>query len=174
MKLAGRRPSRSLPRVNYKEIESSDEEADETFNSVASNLSTPTTPLSPSHPQFLLQPSPPPINQVLTDVASKLVVVESIQAVVPNWPPLDPIVAAEEDVEEPAIMPNEVAAEVDFEDEAGEDGAKAMEYSRSIKMEYSPDKVEFWFTQIENEMYTCEIKSQWLKRCVRTCQEFTT
>ena len=64
-------------------------------------------------------------------------------------------------------MPNEEnAVEVDFEDENGQNGAKALEYSRSLKLEYNPDEVEFWFTQIENEMYTCEIKSQWMKRSI--------
>ena len=67
-----------------------------------------------------------------------------------------------------AIMPDEVDQpdEVDFEDENGVDGAKAIEFSRSLKLEYAPDEVLFWFTQLENEMYTCEIKSQWLKRCI--------
>ena len=65
-----------------------------------------------------------------------------------------------------AIMPNDAAVTVDFEDENGEDGEKALEYSRSLKMEYDPNEVEFWFTQLENEMYTCGIKSQWMKRCI--------
>ena len=46
--------------------------------------------------------------------------------------------------------------QVDFEDENGQDGAKAMEYSRTLVMEFNPSEVEFWFMQIENEMYTCE------------------
>ena len=56
--------------------------------------------------------------------------------------------------------------QVDFEDENGQDGAKAMEYSRTLVMEFNPSEVEFWFMQIENEMYTCEVKSQWLKRSI--------
>ena len=58
------------------------------------------------------------------------------------------------------------AAEVDFEDENGRDGDKAIEYTRTLKLEFATDDVEFWFTQIETEMYTCGVKSQWLKRCV--------
>ena len=56
--------------------------------------------------------------------------------------------------------------DVDFEVENGQDGAKAIEYSRTLKIDYNPANVEFWFTNIENEMYTCEVKSQWLKRCI--------
>ena len=86
-KLAGKRPKRNIPQVDYREPEiDSDTEGDETFNSVASNISDPETPLSPSHPHFLLQPSPPPTRQVLQDVASNLQVVEAIQSVKPNWP----------------------------------------------------------------------------------------
>ena len=55
---------------------------------------------------------------------------------------------------------------VDFEDESGQDGSKAMEHTRTLKLEWNPQQVKFWFTQLENEMYTCEVKSQWLKRCV--------
>ena len=54
---------------------------------------------------------------------------------------------------------------MDFEDENGADGAKALEYTRTLNIEYNPTEVEFWFTQIETEMFTCEVKSQWLKRC---------
>ena len=63
-------------------------------------------------------------------------------------------------------MPDDANVEVDFEDENGVDGAKALEHTRTLNIEYNPKQVEFWFTQIENEMYTCEVKSQWLKRCV--------
>ena len=55
---------------------------------------------------------------------------------------------------------------VNFEDEAGVDGDKAIDYTRTLKIEYDPQNVKFWFIQLENEMFTCEVKSQWLKRCV--------
>ena len=63
-------------------------------------------------------------------------------------------------------MPEAAVAEVDFEDENAEDGEKAIEYTRTLKLEFAQDEVEFWFTQLENEMFTCSVKSQWLKRCV--------
>ena len=56
--------------------------------------------------------------------------------------------------------------DVDFEDENGQDGDKALDYTRSLKLEWNPTQVQFWFTQLENEMFTCTVKSQWLKRCV--------
>ena len=62
-------------------------------------------------------------------------------------------------------MPDHPAV-VDFEDENAQNGAKALEFTRTLTLEWSPDEVDFWFTQLENEMYTCEVKSQWLKRCV--------
>ena len=65
-------------------------------------------------------------------------------------------------------MPDQAAAPavVDFEDENTEDGEKALEYSRTLKMEFNQSDIAFWFTQIENEMFTCTIKSQWMKRVV--------
>ena len=55
---------------------------------------------------------------------------------------------------------------VDFEDENAADGAKALEYSRTLVMEFNQTEVEFWFIQLENEMFTCGVKSQWMKRCI--------
>ena len=63
-------------------------------------------------------------------------------------------------------MPDDDNVTVDFEDENGKDGEKAIEYSRTLKIDMDQTEIEFWFTQIENEMFTCGIKSQWMKRCV--------
>ena len=62
-------------------------------------------------------------------------------------------------------MPDPPAV-VDFEDENVQNGAKALEYSRTLVMPFNKTDIAFWFTQIENEMFTCEIKSQWMKRVV--------
>ena len=62
-------------------------------------------------------------------------------------------------------MPDPVD-DLDFEDENAADGASALDHTRTLKIEYDPSNVAFWFTQLENEMYTCQVKSQWLKRCV--------
>ena len=65
-------------------------------------------------------------------------------------------------------MPNDPPppVQVDFEDENSADGARALENSRTLKMEFNYEEVEFWFTQLENEMYACEVKSQWMKRSI--------
>ena len=56
--------------------------------------------------------------------------------------------------------------QVDFEVENGQDSDKAVEYTRTLKMEFAKEDVAFWFIQLENEMFTCGVKSQWLKRSV--------
>ena len=160
--------------MNYREKSDSDSDsqADETFNSVSSNLSQPTTPLSPSNQNFLLQPSPPPTTQVLTDVKSKLKVVEAIQNVKPNWPPLEEEEVVQGHIQVAPELPvatmpeDDATVAVNFEDEDAKDGVKAIDHTRTLKIEYDPSDVKFWFIQLENEMFTCEVKSQWLKRCV--------
>ena len=106
---------------------------------------------------------------MLNDAANNLKLVEAVQNIVPNWPSLESE-ATEEVPEQGDTMPdnqNAAAANpVDFEDENAADDAKAMEYTRTLKMEFSKDDIDFWFTQIENEMFTCGVKSQWMKRCV--------
>ena len=169
--LAARRPSRNLTRPNYRESSSSESEADEIFNSVASNISSPDTPLSPSNPNFLYQTSPPLTRQVLADALANLQVVEAIQAVKPNWPPLG---GEEEVVKGHIVEPagdTELKAEVrepvamtDFDAENGQDGNKAQEHARSIKAEFNPTNISFWFAELEGEMTMASVKSQWLKR----------
>lgn len=55
---------------------------------------------------------------------------------------------------------------VDFEDENGQNDAKALEFSRTLVIEFNASDVDFWFMQLENEMFTCGVRSQWLKRCI--------
>ena len=143
------------------------------MNSVASNLSCPTTPVSPSNPRFYYQTSPPPTGQVLSDVVANLRPIEAIQNIIPNWKPLEDEEVQEEEVVQGFIqeeVDNTVQADnmpdaVDFEDENGQDEATAVQNTRTLVMEFNTD-VEFWFIQLENEMYQCGVKSQWLKRCV--------
>ena len=169
--LASNRPSRNIPRVNYNESNESSDEAEETFNSVVSDLSPPNTPLSPSNPNFHLQTSPPPIRQVLTDVASKLVTVEAIQSVVPNWRPLE---SEEEEVievnfkvapdnDKVSNMPND--AIVNFEDEDGKDDAEAMrEACRNLsRLECDLSDLKFFFKQAEIKMSAVGVKSNYTK-----------
>ena len=159
--------------MNYNE--DTDSENDITFNSVASNLSTPTTPLSPSHPQYILQASPAPTNQVLNDVASNLRVVEAVQNVVPNWPAfgeeetlegnivetVENLKVDAEDIPEPetaAIMTN-------FEDENGTDTDKAMQDAcRALeRLEWDDCDVLFFFAKAERKMKAAGVKKQFTK-----------
>ena len=55
---------------------------------------------------------------------------------------------------------------IEFEVENGNDGAKAQELGRQIKVEFSTSDIKFWFAEIEAEMTMATIKSQWLKKTV--------
>ena len=54
----------------------------------------------------------------------------------------------------------------DFESENGQDGAKAQELGRQIKVEFSVSDIKFWFAELEAEMTMATIKSQYLKKTV--------
>ena len=74
-------------------------------------------------------------------------------------------------VNAPALRPPLEAAVnmpdlVEFELEDGQDGAKASELGRQIKVEFSSSDIRFWFAEIEAEMTMATIKSQWLKKTV--------
>ena len=55
---------------------------------------------------------------------------------------------------------------VDFDAEDKNDGDKAQDQARQIKIEFSPNDVKFWFAQLEDEMLMASIGSQWLKKSV--------
>ena len=55
---------------------------------------------------------------------------------------------------------------VDLDDENGVDGDKAQDYNRAIKVDFEPNDIKFWFSQLETEMGMSSIKSQWLKKSV--------
>ena len=161
-----------MPRPNY--VEESDSEQDESFISVASNISQPVTPLSPSNPNFLLQVTPLPTRQVLTDVADTLAPLEAIQAIVPNWAP---VVSEEETVEGQIVesvqnlkvgdpgfnMPDNVI--VNFEDEDGKDDNRALQEacSQLAKHEWDDDDLDFFFNQAEIVMASVGVKKNFTK-----------
>ena len=72
---------------------------------------------------------------------------------------------ASEDGSEGDNMPDPPAV-VDFEVENGQDGDKAQDHARQIKVEFEANDIKFWFSQLENEMVMASIKSQWLKKSV--------
>ena len=55
---------------------------------------------------------------------------------------------------------------VDFDQENGQDGDKAQSEGRSIKVEFEPNDIKFWFSQLEDEMLMASVKSQWLKKTI--------
>ena len=167
------RPKRDIPQHNYKESSSEDEEDE--F-------------VSPSRPPVTRAGSPAElaIPQLNDNVDEEL---EKVSATLKNvgHTPLfrskfkdepeeevvnEGLVVGEGEVglkaDDSLNMANEQNQNqaVDFEDENAADGEKAIEYSRTLKIDLDPAEIEFWFTQIENEMFTCGIKSQWMKRVV--------
>ena len=57
-------------------------------------------------------------------------------------------------------------AEVDYDEENKEDGEKANDLARTIKIEFDPTDVVFWFSQLEGEMLMANVNTQWLKKTV--------
>ena len=56
--------------------------------------------------------------------------------------------------------------DVEFDVEDAVDGEKAQDYARSIKIDFEPSDIKFWFSQLEGEMVMATIRSAWLKRTV--------
>ena len=57
-------------------------------------------------------------------------------------------------------------AMVNYDIEDKEDGEKAADLARSIRVEFDPNDIRFWFAQLEDEMEVATIGRQWLKKTV--------
>ena len=146
-------------------------------------MSVPTTPVSPSNPNFLYQASPPPTRQVLQDVAANLRPIEAIQSVVPNWPPLESEVT-EEVVNEGHIVeeaqnlklndgigsievrpPQNRVRMVNFDVENGDDDNRALQEACSNlkNVTWDDNDVPFFFAQAETRMRAVGAKKQYTK-----------
>ena len=159
--------------MNY--YEGSDSEGDETFNSVVSDLEEPDTPLSPSHPHFQYQTSPPPTSQVLRGAALHLQTVEAIQQVQPNWPPLLP---EEEVLEGQVVAAPEIESNADagsepdtpiimaapYDTSTGEDAADAYQKIASLKMPFNTIDPKYWFNNFERKLKTFGVQGQRTKK----------
>ena len=125
------------------------------------NLVSPRRPRqSPTaSPRALLVPDPPTVPEVLAGVAEQLRDPNRRERAERR----NAVRQAQEEAEarEAANMP-----EVEFDVENAADGEKAQDYARSIKVEYAPNDIKFWFSQLEGEMVMATVKSQWLKRTV--------
>ena len=154
---------------------SSDEGEQNNFESADENeLVSPNRPhQSPSaSPRALLRPDPPPVEEVLQGVEQQLRDLPPRDQRAANRNAVRQARAAAEAAAEAAaaaaaanIMPNPPAV-VDFDLKNGEDGDKAADLARSIKVEFNPHDIKFWFAELEDEMLVATIKSQYLKKSV--------
>ena len=55
---------------------------------------------------------------------------------------------------------------VNYDVEDKEDGDKAADLARAIRVEFDPNDICFWFAQLEDEMEVATIGRQWLKKTV--------
>ena len=116
-------------------------------------------------PRALLRPDPPPVDEVLNQVGRKLSALPTREQRAANRNAQREAQAAAEAAA--AAAANMAGDEVvDFENENGNDGAKASELGRQIKVEFSATDIKFWFAELEAEMAMATIKSQWLKKTV--------
>ena len=116
----------------------------------------------------MLRPDPPAVEEVLEEVQQQLQALPDRQQRLANR---NAVRQRQEAAAAAAVRPtvpveNEVVIMVDFDNENGVDGDKAQEHTRSIKIEFEPSDIKFWFSQLEGEMTMASVKSQWLKRTV--------
>ena len=116
---------------------------------------------------------PTPTRQVLQDAANNLRPIEAIQAVVPNWPPLEDIseeVVVGQVVGEP--NPSKLSAEVDmppavvnFEDENGVDDAGAFKdaCAKLDRLVWNEEDLPFFISQVEIKLKSCGVKNNYTK-----------
>ena len=53
---------------------------------------------------------------------------------------------------------------VDFEKENVDDDEKAMDNLRSVQCPFNKDDIEFWFSQLEDQLTLIGVKKQWTKK----------
>ena len=109
-------------------------------------------------PRALLRPDPPPVDQVLADVGQRLRELPDRQQRAANRNAVREAQAAAEAAE--------AASMVNYDTEDKADGEKAQDLARSIKVEFDPNNIKFWFAQLEDEMEMATINRQWLKKAV--------
>ena len=117
-------------------------------------------------PRALLRPDPPRVEEVLVEVQQQL----------SNLPPnrqqrlnnRNAVRRAQEEAEAQAAAEaaQAAAAMVNYDAEDKADGEKAQDLARSVKIEFDPNNIKFWFAQLEDEMEMASINRQWLKKSV--------
>ena len=169
VKLAERRPYRECRKKPFSYKDLSSEESDNDFHDVDSSFNQTLEPEHIEDEKRLIKNRP--VGRRLAEVTRELagckldgssIVYESEDETVAGH-----VVGGPEGSAVKAInMPADPPVVVDFEDENGQDGEKALDYSRTLTMPFCQEDITFWFTQLENEMFTCTIRSQWMKRVV--------
>ena len=77
-----------------------------------------------------------------------------------NAPALRPPPPEVEDGHQPPV----VAAMVDFDQENADDSATAMDNLRSVQCPFNKGDIEFWFSQLEDQLTLIGVKKQWTKK----------
>ena len=121
---------------------------------------------SPSaSPRALLRPDPPLVEEVLGEVQQQLRDLSNRQQRADRRDQVRAEAEAARAAAE-AVAAANMPDLVEFEVEDVQDGAKASELGRQIKVEFSTSDIKFWFAELEAEMTMATIKSQWLKKTV--------
>ena len=130
-------------------------------------LVSPTRPRqSPSaSPRALLRPDPPLVEEVLGEVQQQLRDLSNRQQRADRRDQVRAEAEAARAAAE-AVAAANMPDLVEFEVEDVQDGAKASELGRQIKVEFSATDIKFWFAELEAEMTMATIKSQWLRKTV--------
>ena len=186
---SGARPRRNLPFINYFEppLEEEIEEEDFNFEDAEGELdfnplvSPRRPPQSPSaSPRALLHPDPLPTEDVLLEVEQKLSDLPTYEPVVEDEGVVfgGPQVTGNLADPPAAILPDDAQGQgqghgqpaappqVNYDTQNTQDGDRAADLARSIKIEFSPSDILFWFTLLEDEMLMASVGSQWLKKTV--------
>ena len=168
-----------IPPVNN--VSSDEGDYESPSNEDPDNLVSPNRPhQSPSaSPRALLRPDPPPVDEVLADVGERLRALPNRQQRAENR---DAVRRAQQQAEANRVNMPETeaqrvareaaeaaaarAARLPYDQADTRDGEKAQDYARSIKIEYEPANIKFWFSQLEGEMLMATVGSQWLKKTI--------
>ena len=71
---------------------------------------------------------------------------------------------SESEIESLLAEDESIAIMVDFEKEDGTDGEKAMEKLSTVHCPFDQSDLDYWFSELENQLEVIEVKAQWTKR----------
>ena len=116
-------------------------------------------------PRALLRPDPPPVEEILQQATRRLQELPSREQRAANR---NAHRQAQEAAEAAAAAA--AAAEVDimvnYDAEDKNDGDRAQEAARHIKVEFNGNDIRFWFSELEGEMMVAGVNRQWLKKTI--------